>query len=404
MPKGGEGHFEEFQEHTRLKHQILSAYLESWARKLLIGGKPGGRVWFVDGFAGAGQDSHGSPGSPLIAARLAKLLLDERGAVRGRAPMVVLAIESDHSRHEQLKKLLKPYRDSKPTLARTTTGTLQEYLGAIVDKAANDPILYFLDPFGVKGLVVNQLPILLSGPQNEVFVLFSHMGARRLHATLLSEGLDVENEVDQIKAAPSLFPDFDQEAIESLRDQERRSQEALRATQLSAEKILGEALGPQAIEEASAAPPEDRPAVLTRIFMDRLRAAGATHVVALPVRNATNAPIYQLVYATKSPIGLRTMKEAMHTGLNSSDLPEEARDAIRQELGRPIGEVVEDLLRYFGGREVPWLGEAGGESVKRHLLEQTLVFPWQFGPVKAALARYRQKGRKIVYEFPVMES
>jgi three-Cys-motif partner protein len=399
MPKARQDHFEEFAEHTRLKHLVLGAYLESWARKLLIGGKRGGRVWFVDGFAGAGQDRHGNPGSPLIAARVAQNLLGEMGGVRGGAPMVVLAIEKDSRRHEQLESVLEPHRSSKPPVARTTAGELEDYLGAIVERAGNDPVLYFLDPFGVKGLVVEQLPTLLAGPQNEVFVLFSHMGARRLHAAMLSEGRDLETDVEQIRAAPSLFPEFDQEAIEAVRKKGRRSRESLQATQRSAEEILGAALGPDAIEQASSVPPEDRPAILTRIFMDRLREAGARYVVALPVRNAANAPIYQLVYATKSPVGLRTMKEAMHTGLNRSDLPDQARAAIRNELERPIQQVVDELLQEFSGRSVPWVG-----GVKQYLLEETLVFPWQFDVIKAELAKYRQPGGTIVYNIPLKES
>lgn len=111
-----------------------------------------------------------------------------------------------------------------------------------------------------------------------------------------------------------------------------------------------------------------------------------------------------VVYATKSPIGLRTMKEAMHTGLNASDLPEDARDAIRNELERPVEQIIDELLDSFSGQVVPWVGNDPTESVRAYLLENTLVFPWQFAAVKAEIAEYRRRGRADVYEFPTKES
>lgn len=72
MSKPREDHFEEFQGHTLLKHLILDKYLKAWANKLLQWGAAGSRVWFVDAFAGEGADKKGNPGSPLIAAKMAR--------------------------------------------------------------------------------------------------------------------------------------------------------------------------------------------------------------------------------------------------------------------------------------------------------------------------------------------
>ena len=73
MKKAHRKHFERFEEHTLLKHGVFRRYLRTWARKLLFWtGRDFDRIWVVDGFAGAGSDEVGNPGSPLIAAQTAR--------------------------------------------------------------------------------------------------------------------------------------------------------------------------------------------------------------------------------------------------------------------------------------------------------------------------------------------
>ncbi len=399
MSKAGDRHFEEFKDHTLLKHLILRNYVSAWASKLFSWRQ---RVWFVDAFAGEGQDQKGNPGSPLIAAQIAESLLERHPDKR----MQILAIEKDRARYDRLRAAMKPYTDRSPAVAHVRHGILKEYLGGFMRHVADDPALFFLDPFGVDGMLVDLLPTALSGPQNEVFALFSDVGAKRLHGVLVAEGRNPDEEVEKVLARPSLFPEYDAEDAARQRVDAERSAHALRTTQDPAERILTEALGPGTIDQVTAAPEDERRELLARIYMRRLHEAGAAYVLSLPVRDATNQRQYQLVYATKSGAGLSAMKVAMDSALRNAPLPGDSVEAIRAELQGNEGAVVRELGRHFAGREVRWTeGRDRGtaDTVKRYLLERTAVFPMQFSEVKRRLAQEgwtTTKNRALYLQFP----
>jgi three-Cys-motif partner protein len=390
MPKRDREHFREFAEHTLLKHLILDKYLKAWARKILHWGGAGDQVWFVDAFAGEGGDFLGHPGSPVIASRIAEGVLQELGAVGiARAPMRVLAIERNRGAFEKLKAVLQPFVESSPPIATVRHGSLHEYLPAFVSQTRNQPVLYFLDPCGVDGLNVDDLPTLMAGPHNEVFALFSDVGARRLHATLLAPERDREYEIRRILAAPSFFPDHDAERVRAAEAEINEYNEALRATREGAERILTAALRAESLEIVTSAPPEERLYVLTRLFTTRLREAGARHVISFPVRNERNARVYQLVHGSKSRQGLRTMKESMQAALNVSSLPGEARDAISFDVAVDVDQVIDDVAQRFRGQKVRWTEGKDRKTltIKRFLLEDTPVFPSQLVEIREALVR-----------------
>lgn len=402
MVKARDRHFEEFSDHTLLKHAILRAYLQSWAMKLLS--DPDRKIWFIDGFAGEGQDQAGNPGSPLIAAKIAHDILKQKGPRDGDGPMRVIAIEEDESRFEKLRELLAPYTHIEPTVAYAAHGTLSDHIDKIAPGLGASPALYFLDPYGIKGLRHEHYEEALRGPQNELFVLFSDTGAHRLHATLLSSGRDLDLELADLRQQPGLFPSLDREQEERAAEEVERSNRALEVTRNAARRYLANALG-EDIDELAAGEDAQRQAEdLTRLFMARLQGAGAEFVLRFPMRNEQNSRIYQLVYATKSAVGLRAMKEAMHHGLNSGRLPEEAGEAIRDDLRLEIADVVDMIRSRFAGKEVRWTqnrDRGSADTVKRFLFEETPAFPWQFDDIKTALeeAGYRQAGRTIQYNF-----
>lgn len=231
MSQAGDRHFDEFQDHTLLKHLILRKYVGAWAAKLR---RMNDEVWFVDAFAGKGQDNKGNPGSPLIAAKIAE---DTEGVMR------VLAFEKDTARCGYLKEVMHPYIERK--IAYVRCGSLDERVDAVMDWLGHRPALFFLDPFGVEGLLLDLLPRLLKGPKNEVFALFADVGANRLHAVLMAEGRDPDAEEDAVRATPSLFEDYMEEDALRVRAEAEKSRRALRATQEASEKILVSALGPE---------------------------------------------------------------------------------------------------------------------------------------------------------------
>jgi len=397
MTRASDKHFDEFRGHTLLKHLVLRKYVGAWAAKVRTIRR---EAWFIDAFAGEGADNQGNPGSPLIAARLAAPLEAD-----GLGVMRVVAVEKDRTRFERLSEIMAPFTDATPKVAHVRHGVLNDYIDGLMTHIGDKPALFFLDPFGVDGMLVDLLPKALQGPQNEIFALFADVGANRLHAVLVAPGRDPDAEEAAVRATPSLFPEFDDERAAAARLEAQRSARALRNTQVPSERILTEALGPAAIEELAGVPEGERRDRLTRIFMRRLNEAGATYVLSLPVRDESNQHVYQLVYATKSAVGLRTMKEAMDSALKNAPLPQEAVATMRAELRGNEGVAAREIARHFAGREVRWTEEANrgdADTVRRYLLEQTALFPMQFDAVKAELrdAGYVSLKRPLTFKFP----
>jgi three-Cys-motif partner protein len=124
-------HFEEFEPHTLLKHTVLRAYLQTWARKMLL--RPGAtrELCIVDACAGAGRDEQGNPESPVLAADVAKdaerhLQSDPELRKRFHGPLRIdlVAIEKEAKHYRRLVENLKPYENR----ARPLRGTLADYI------------------------------------------------------------------------------------------------------------------------------------------------------------------------------------------------------------------------------------------------------------------------------------
>jgi hypothetical protein len=99
------------------------------------------------------------------------------------------------------------------------------------------------------------------------------------------------------------------------------------------------------------------------------------------------------------------MKEAMSAALNGSGLPETVRAAIHYELAGNEREIAGELARHFAGRELRWTegnDRRKVETVKKYLLEETPIFPTQFGKIKEELVRagYQTSAKPLMFKFP----
>jgi len=71
MPKDSAPEKWIYREHTKVKHAILQGYLGGW---LPILGSYHQNICYFDCFSGRGEYQDGSPGSPVIALRIAMTL------------------------------------------------------------------------------------------------------------------------------------------------------------------------------------------------------------------------------------------------------------------------------------------------------------------------------------------
>ena len=402
------GHFDEFQPHTRLKHAILDSYIVAWAMKLLMWGMAGDHLVIVDAFAGAGQDKSGNAGSPLIAVRRANEAMAETKRLKPNLdPKVqVIAIEKKPTLFRQLEQTLAPFVEARPALVRAHLGELAEHIDAIVSEIGSRPAFFFLDPYGIKGLDARTYPKALAGPHNEIFALFSDIGAVRLHGLVTAERADVSDEVAAILEAPSFFPEDDTGRIAETMAGAERTNNALDASIPASREHLTRALGSEEwVSELAAVAAQHRSDTFVSLFQKALLRAGARFVLAVPMRNDAGQRVYELVHASKSRAGLITMKECVSSGLRKSSISTSARDRIVADLSVDVHRLVQALQTAFAGRSIPWAARPDG--LKLLVLGHTALFHFQLVDLKSALKQagvLRRVALKDVCVFPAAPS
>lgn len=393
-------HFTTFSDHTLLKHAILRSYLQAWSFKLLQWGRAGRTVFFVDGFAGAGQDSLGNPGSPVIAATIAQQIRRHFRSTGGA--LRVIAVEANSSNHTRLVPILERFNESDPDCTRTLLGSVSNQIGPITRELGVAPALFFLDPFGLKGLESSSYPVMLRGEHNEVLALFSDVGAIRLRGVVHATA-DVEAQLENLRLSPSLFPELDEQTSQELKSSIDRHQEWIDQLQPAARAAISTALGETNwIHDLRESSTQEARTELIGRFVRRLLVSGANHALVVPMRGASGVHKYCLVHVSKSVKGYTTMKEAVSQSLNREDFVGEMRERIRQDLSVSLPQVWQVLLSRFGGQTVRW-SESERVSVRPFLLEETSVFHFQCSEIKEELRRrgcLRRVERREICVFP----
>lgn len=431
-------HFERFESHTQLKHFLLKAYLKKWANILVQDrgrdDRRPRRIWFVDAFAGCGRDGVGAPGSPVIAANVAREIAAEYfGAPRGvplppDRGMRVIAVEANPAHARALAANMAMYTGEEPRVATVHAGVLQGFITDLQPRVCRDPVLYFLDPFGLDGLDAALLQQLFDGPRREVLLLFSETGAVRLAGHAMAPAPSREHLLAARDSTHSLFGADEDAAIEqedlSVIDQRLggygRKEDSIAK--------LTRAFGSEAWKPVFlSTPPSLRRERLLDLYGDVLRNAGATYILRFQVTTNAGEHKYTMLHASTHPAAFAAMKEAMHsarrtvpraaeqpvlfslddtesTGLDSARHDAPAVETVASDELRQVHEAVEQIARHFAGQaEVRWTDErARRGGVKQFALHETPLLPHQFDALKDALHRrgYRTASRPTTYAFP----
>ena len=165
--------------HTLGKHLVLRHYLDGWFPIL---GRWNGRLLFIDGFAGPGEYEGGEQGSPLVAMECVRR---HRGLGRLRSTEVVfLCMESDVSRANHLRQLLKSQEPMPNTTFDVLHGDFDDHMSRLLDlideqNATLAPSFVMVDPFGVKGSRMQLIGRVLANPKSECLISFMYEPIRR---------------------------------------------------------------------------------------------------------------------------------------------------------------------------------------------------------------------------------
>ncbi|KHL96797.1 hypothetical protein QW71_05225 [Paenibacillus sp. IHB B 3415] len=171
MSKTGDNHFNHKDIQTHLKHILLEDYLKNWSQVFANAnyGKKIKTVNFVDGFAGRGYFDDGKMGSPQIAInRLLNFQNILQAEYSNDLRFKFYNVEYNTEYHQELEKirLRSPY----PHQIQNFSGKFEDHLDTLIHYTQGKPTFYFIDPFGYKGVNMNDMHRIIQQPSNELLI------------------------------------------------------------------------------------------------------------------------------------------------------------------------------------------------------------------------------------------
>jgi three-Cys-motif partner protein len=314
--------------HTLAKIRILSTYLQAWFQ--IMGRSQRGKdILYIDGFAGPGSYANHAEGSPLAALRVLSEARKSVGKNWVAGDVHVALVEQEPSRHQALRSAVEPFRQVPNLLLHLYSLPFEEALRQLQAAAPRFfgspvPLFAFIDPFGVKGFSFGSLRMLFSNPMAEVLVNFDADGvARVLRAGEAADHAVILTSIYGSDEWRSLNPDASMPAL-------------VRSSM--------------------------------NLYRERLKTlADVRYVFAFEMRTRRTSIDYYLVFASRHPLGLEKMKEAMRSvdqsgGYQFCDATGHQGDLFRFDDPANYAHVT---MARFLGKTVPY------EDVRDFVLNET---------------------------------
>jgi len=322
-------------EHTKIKHAILRAYLAAWFPILTSRHT---RVVYVDGFSGPGRYVDGEPGSPLIALDVAKSFKKQLPA-----NVVFLFVDKEAERVEHLKKELAVLALPETFHVDAEVGRFNEVFSPLLDDLEHTggqlaPAFVFMDPFGFSGVPFALVERILKNRHAEVFITFMVNAVQRF----------IDHPFEQIRA--EIVSLFGTDEVEGVVARSGERTEALRA------------------------------------LYQRQLSSRAKFVRSFEVRDLPGRVLYHLFFASNHPLGHLKMKEAMWSVDPSGGfrfVDDTDRDQLVLLDEDPAERLVKQLAREYSGKEVL------AEHVLRRVADDT---PFVHKHARAALKLMEARG------------
>lgn len=274
-PRQPRDFFDEKQAPAVLKHGILKRQLPAFGAKTSWR-SPNRQIAYLDTHAGAGRYLDGSEGSPAIGTRIANLF----EGMKQQRDLRCYFVEKDNNTYETLTAHFADH----PHVWIAPRGTIEEKIDLVLDKIGDDPLLAFLDPFGLPPVfaVVERLLGRYEhfggrdrGPITDVLMTFSTEAVNRI-ASLLTSSKSNQGDHASLK----------------------RLSDAMAGTWW------------QSIWEGE--PENKRLEIILETYMTNIQNTGpGWQVFAVPVfKKLGSPPVYYLVFVTRHPAGVAVFSES----------------------------------------------------------------------------------------------
>ena len=259
--------------HTIAKTEVLRAYLVAYFQ-ILGASKPRQTILYVDGFAGPDEYTnfpHGSPTAALIAAQEA-ITNSQRRWIAGEIHCAF--IEPDPKRFENMDKKIHPFRGVNGLTIHTHNADFVTGLAALrkdipAPFRKSHPLFVFIDPFGATGAPFSAVREILTSGCSEVLINVDADGIARIFRA--------KDQANYEELLTAIYGDCSW--VGELNDKEQFAMLCRKALNLYTTKLKSVA---------------------------RVR-----YVFSFEMQKQVGALNYFLVFASKHPLGLVKMKEAM---------------------------------------------------------------------------------------------
>ena len=349
-----EDFFDEQTIKSEVKTEIVRKYFWAWAKVISKQVQKFGKnnIAYVDLFSGPGKYKDGSKSTPIHIIE---------GAIRDeeiRKMLLTIFNDSNLENCSQLQQEINNIEDIdllkyKPQI---TNYAVNDDLAEKVDKLKNIPTLYFLDPWGYKGLSLKLVKSTLQGWGCDCMFFFNY---NRINAAL-SNPVMTEN----------MTAFFGKGNADKLRS------------------------------EIANKSPKEREILIIKSLKDALAEFNGKYTIEYFFKDDDGEKTsHFLILVSKNPLAYKIMKDIMvgessdvkdgvaSLGFNPKDGEKKKQPSLFDHIHSPIDELAEDLLKSFTGETL-----SARDIFHQHSLDKNFVFK----NYQDALKRLEEQGKIIV--------
>ena len=306
--------FDETSEQSAVKSAIVAKYFWAWAKIIIPTTKQhGGKIAYIDLFAGPGRYKDGTKSTPLLV--LEKSIADSD--LREMLVSVFTDADPDNTRSLQAAIDALPGIDTLKHRPQVNSYKVGADIVKSLESMRLIPTLFFVDPWGYKGLSLRLVNSVLKDWGCDCVFFFNY---NRINMGLANRAV-----VEHMNAL------FGEERADALRER----------------------LGTMS--------PADRELTIVEELVAALKEMGGKFVLPFCFKNASGQRTsHHLIFVTKHFKGYEVMKGIMAGESSSSDQgvpsftfsPADVRFPTLFELSRPLDDLRARLLRHFAGQRL----------------------------------------------------
>ena len=361
--------FDEQTEQSIVKSTIISKYFWAWAKVVLsqVKKRPGGKIAYIDLFAGPGRYVDGAASTPLLILEQAIVDIDMRNH------LVTIFNDKDAVHAKTLEKAINSLPDIdllkyKPKVYNNEVGTK---IVKTFEQTKLVPTLFFVDPWGYKGISLQLVDAVLKDWGCDCMFFFNY--------NRINMGLNNPMVEQHMNA------------------------------------LFGKARADQLRPILSKLTPEERELAIVEELSQALQSHGDRYVLPFRFRDDSgNRTSHHLIFVSKHFKGYEIMKNIMakessahNQGVPSFEYnPALERQPLLFELSRPIEDLENMLLNEFAGEtltmyEIYKRHNVGRQYISRNYKDVLLSLETR-GIIKTEPANRRKGtfGDKVKVTFP----